>query len=97
MTLIKAFYDGIPHSFANKLRKISCSTWTVAQQNFRECNTKANVQLAASTANKTTDYRQYDHKKSDQPEGKRALTAISVLTSPPGKTKSPPLVKAEVK
>ena len=100
-TLIKAFYDGIPQSFANKLRETSCSTWTAAQQNFRECNTKANVQLAQAAAvgavNKSADNRNWDHKKSEEPEGKRALTATSVSTPSQGKTKSPQQVKAEVK
>jgi hypothetical protein len=37
VTLIKAFYDGIPSSFAFKLRETSCSTWMAAQNNFRDC------------------------------------------------------------
>ena len=94
VTLIRAFYEGIPNSFANKLRETSCSTWKAAQQNFQECNTRANVQLAVVNASKPTDYHQ---KRNDQPEGKKALTAINKSTSPPGKTKTPPLVQAEVK
>jgi len=97
-TLIKAFYDGIPLCFTSKLKETSCSTWTAAQQNFRECNTRANVQLAQqaaalATANKPTENRHWDHKKSEQPEGKRALTATKVSTP---STKPPQQVKAEV-
>ena len=97
-TLIKAFYDGMPWCFTNKLKETSCSTWTAAQQNFRECNTRANVQLAQqaatlATANKPAENRHWDHKKSEQPEGKRALTATKVSTP---STKPPQQVKAEV-
>ena len=34
VTLIQAFYNGIPHSFANKLRETLCSTWKAAQTEF---------------------------------------------------------------
>ena len=34
VTLIKAFYNGIPNSFAYKLKETSCSTWMAAQNNF---------------------------------------------------------------
>jgi len=89
-TLIKAFYDGIPQCFTRKLQETSCSTWTVAQQNFRACNTKANVQSAQQAsalvaAKKYPENRHWDPKKSDQPEGKKALTAINVSTPSPGK------------
>ena len=74
MTLIKAFYDGIPNSFAYKLKETSCSSWMAAQNNFRDCLTKSNVQLAVAHANKTAEFRQQD-KKFDNFEGKRALSA----------------------
>ena len=74
VTLIKAFYEGIPKSFASKLQETSCSTWNAAQTNFRDCLTKANVQLAIAIAR--PDFRPYE-KKSDQPEGKKALSATN--------------------
>ena len=46
-TLIQAFYDGIVHiSFKKKLKETSCSTWQAARQNFQDCLTPTNVQLA---------------------------------------------------
>ena len=46
-TLIQAFYDGIVHvSFKKKLEETSCSTWQAARQNFQDCLTPTNVQLA---------------------------------------------------
>ena len=46
-TLIQVFYEGIlPKSFTKKLEETSCSTWPAAQQNFRNCLTQTNVQLA---------------------------------------------------
>ena len=103
LTLIKAFYDGIPQCLTRKLQETSCFTWTAAQQNFRACNTKANVQLAQQAsalvaANKYPENRHWDHKKSDQPEGKKALTAINVSTPSVAKNKQPPQqANAEVK
>jgi hypothetical protein len=103
LTLIKAFYDGIPYSFANKLKETSCSTWTAAQQNFRVCNTRANVQLAQqasalAAAPRNPENRHWDHKKSDQLEGKKALTAIHISTTSAAPNKQPPQqAKAEVK
>ena len=66
VTLIKAFYDGIPPSFTYKLKKTSCSTWMAAQNNLRDCLTNSNVQLAVAHANKNADLRQ----KYAQLEGK---------------------------
>jgi hypothetical protein len=97
VTLIKAFYDGIPGSFAFKLRETSCSTWMAAQNNFRDCLTKSNVQLAVAHATKAADIRQQD-KKYDNVEGKRALTAKSripqVSKTPPKREPVPPPPKA---
>ena len=46
-TLVQAFHEGIlPRSFTKKLEETSCSTWPTAQQNFRNCFTRTNVQLA---------------------------------------------------
>ena len=46
-TLIQAFYDGIVHvSFRKKLEETFCSTWQAARQNFQNCLTPTNVQLA---------------------------------------------------
>ena len=85
VTLIKAFYDGIPGSFAFKLRETSCSTWMAAQNNFRDCLTKSNVQLAVAHATKTAENNK--DKKYDNVEGKRALTVKSRM---PQISKTPP-------
>ena len=101
VTLIKAFYDGIPNSFAYKLKVTSCSTWMAAQNNFQDCQTNSNVRLAVSHANKAADSR----KKYAQFEGKQALSARSARipqiskttpthpfrTSQPSRTNQPPV------
>ena len=79
VTLIKAIFDGIQNSFAYKLKETSCSTWMAAQNNFRDCLKKSNVQLAVAHANKAADFRQYD-KKYDNFEGKKALSATKSNT-----------------
>ena len=64
-TLIQAFYDGISHvSFRKNLEETSCSTWQAARQNFQDCLTPTNVQLAiaqqkAYFANKTDNSRHH--------------------------------------
>jgi hypothetical protein len=68
-----------------------------AQNNFRDCLTKSNVQLAVAHATKAADTRQQD-KKYDNVEGKRALTAKSripqVSKTPPKREPVPPPPKA---
>jgi len=77
-TLIQAFYDGIVHvSFRKKLEETSSSTWQAARQNFQDCLTPTNVQLAiaqhkAYFANKQNNPR-YNQGKPEY-EGKKALT-----------------------
>jgi len=97
VTLIKAFYDGIPSSFAFKLRETSCSTWMAAQNNFRDCLTKSNVQLAVAHATKAADIRQQD-KRYHNVEGKRALSVKSripqISKTPPKREPVPPPPKA---
>ena len=77
-TLIQAFYDGIVHvSFRKKLEETTCSTWQAARQNFQDCLTPTNVQLAiaqhkAYFANKQ-DSPRHNQGKPDY-EGKKAMT-----------------------
>ena len=94
VTLIKAFYDGIPNSFEYKLKETSCSTWMAAQNNFRDYLTKSNVQLAIAHATKAADFRQQD-KKYDTFEGKRALSATKSDT--PRSTRIPQISKTPPK
>ena len=84
VTLIKAFCDRIPSSFTYKLKETSCSTWMAAQNNFRDCLTNSNVQLAVAHTNKAADSRQ----KYAQFEDKQTLSARS--TSIPQISKTTP-------
>jgi len=83
-TLIHAFYDGIVHvSFRKKLEETSCSTWEVARQNFQDCLTPTNVQLALAQNKAYFASKQDNPRQNPKPdfEGKRALAA----TTPKGK------------
>ena len=79
-TLIQAFHDGIVHvAFRKKLEETFCSTWPAARQNFQDCLTLTNVQLALAQ-NKAYFASKQDvprsNTKSDY-EGKKALSATT--------------------
>jgi hypothetical protein len=79
-TLIQAFYDGIVHvSFRKKLEETFCSTWQAARQNFQNCLTPTNVQLALAQ-NKAYFASKLDNPRSNPKpdyEGKKALSATT--------------------
>ena len=102
-TLIQAFYDGIAHvSFRKKLEETSCSTWQAARQNFQECLTPTNVQLAIAQ-NRAFFASMKDNPRQNQSkpdyEGKKALTLRKpkettldhVPHVPPDNRKKPPI------
>jgi hypothetical protein len=79
-TLIQAFYDGIVHvSFRKKLEETFCSTWQAARQNFQNCLTPTNVQLALAQNKAYFASKQDNPRSNPKPdyEGKKALSATT--------------------
>jgi hypothetical protein len=79
-TLIQAFYDGIVHvAFRKKLEETFCSTWPAARQNFQNCLTPTNVQLALAQNKAYFASKQDNPRSNTKPdyEGKKALSATT--------------------
>jgi hypothetical protein len=80
-TLIQAFHDGIVHvAFRKKLEETFCSTWPAARQNFQDCLTLTNVQLALAQNKAYFASKQDNPRSNTKPdyEGKKALSATTV-------------------
>jgi hypothetical protein len=79
-TLIQAFHDGIVHvAFRKKLEETFCSTWPAARQNFQDCLTLTNVQLALAQNKAYFASKQDNPRSNTKPdyEGKKALSALT--------------------
>jgi len=104
-TIITAFYDGIIHvSFRKKLEETSCSTWQAARQNFQECLTPTNVQLAI--AQNRAFFKDNPRPHYDKPdyEGKKAKslrkskeTTLDLVPHVPTDNKKKPAIRSQLK
>ena len=107
-TLIQAFYDGIVHvAFRKKLEETSCSTWQAARQNFQECLTPTNVQLAIAQ-NRAFFASMRDNPRQNQSkpdyEGKKAMTlrkpketTLDLVPHVPPDNRKKPSIKGNLK